>query len=521
MYTTTPSLGSSKPSDWLNLPQSIIIREILYGCMLVLLAYILRKLGGDTGIFAIPLAAVAWYYRQPLWQARIIIFVLCGSSTIGAALYCTALALLAALQMLSAKPEKLAISHHNAMLLVFISLAMLSSLLNQIVTLNVVALPLWAVSFLAPFGIYFYFRHWPLSTPLLSRFMAFMIVVAFAQCFVAWVDYIKGTGFRAVWSYAVTPDFVTGTFRNAPEFGIYLLQCATIFIAVLMSTKLLTKTTIKAFLLLAFILVFIHTSDSKTQLYAFGIGWLSILIIYWKWQWNDRATKWIIAGLFVAIIAGPALAMKAIDKYNSIYIDYLKGDKAAKLIYMKDAMDPRNRPFFHWLAGYGPGSCGSRVSNMRAYDTLPKNRQSDAHQVKGLVPAHSSECTKQFLVPVWSWEYAERSKHRSALLGNPFNSWTALWFETGVVGVALWAVFMFKLLVISRRTYLNTVGVNRVVSFLSGVNVIAVCVIALIIQAFEDPKLMMFVWFFISHMIAIADYIPKLEKNWNPSHTRS
>ncbi len=502
MHPTTLTINNSSLSGWLNFSQLTIIRESLYACALVLLVYFLRKLDGDTGMLAIPLGAAAWYYRQPFWQARIIIFVLCGSSSIGAALYCASLMMLMALQALSSKSANLNISRQDIMLVLFVGLAIISWALNQFVSINIVALPLWSLSFLVPLGVYFYFRRWPLSAIQLSHFMVFMIAVAFAQCFVAWIDYIKGIGFQVIWSYAMTPDFVTGTFRNAPEFGVYLLQVATFFISILISSKLLTKTTIKTIPLLAFILIFIHTSDSKSQLYAFIGGWLAILIVFWKWRWNDKATKWIVSGLLVTAVLGPPMAVKVLDKYNTVYSDYLEGDKAAKIIYMKDALDPSSRSFFHWLAGYGPGSCGSRASNMRAYDTLPKNRDSDAHQVKSFIPEYSSECTKQFLVPVWDQEYAENSKYRSALLGNPFNSWTAIWFEMGLLGVAFWLILMAALLATARKIYLKSLGIYRLVSMLAGVNIVAICVIALITQAFEDPKLMMFLWFFIAHTIS-------------------
>lgn len=481
-----------------------------FGIAVVLMAIVYggQRAGINVAPALFPFAVLAWIKKRPLWQARIGILILCGGSDVMAYVYC-ALLMLQAVIVTNQRRHTFRITKFTLPLWLFISLALSSWMINQIEEVNLLALPLWALSFLSPLGVFFYFRKWPLSEANLHRFTVFLASVGILQCIASYIDYIGGVGFGAIWAFAETPDGVKGTFKSATDFGYFLLEIFVWCYAIISTHKFLAKNTVIALIAGVITLLFIYTADAKTILGSFVIGILTVIFLFYRWRLRDRATKIIVLFILGALILGPMAVQYIMKSFDLVYVHYLEGEKNNKIQFMERAIDPSNRSMAHWLIGYGPGTCGSRSANARAYDILYKDKSSDANKIKEIFPAHSSKCTRRFLADLYDWHYAETASGRSALLGNPFNSWTAIWFELGILGFFMWSSVFIKILTLSRSMYQIGDNPHRQIALITGINVVAVSVAGLITQQIESPMAMFFLWFFAAHAVGYYQYNEK------------
>jgi hypothetical protein len=490
---------SFKRGAYVQLKRSFL-REFLLAILLIGFIYLGKRTGINVAPALLPFSIWVWIKKRPLWQARIGTLVFCAGSDVITCIYCFLIVAEAGLD--AARAGYIGkVSKFTLPLWIFIALAVVSWIVNQIEEINLLALPLWMLSFLSPLGVFFYFRKHPLTEMAFCRFLIFLVCVAILQCIVAYVDYIGKVGFAAIWSHAVTPDAVIGTFRTTSNFSLYLLEVVAWCYAFIITNKSYSKLAVTTVALGLIMMIFIYTADAKTYLGAFLIGFLTVLFFNYSWQFRDRATKVVVAIIMGMLILGPMVAHYAIERFNLVYVDYFIGSKNNKIQFMERAMDPTNRNIVYWLIGFGPGTCGSRAANMRAYDILYKDSKSEANIYKKFLATYSSQCTKKFLANLYDWHYAETASGRSALLGNPFNSWTAIWFELGVIGILGWGWMFVKLLITSHKIYRSSSGLRKQIAAVTGFNIIAVTIAGLITQTIENPMAMMFLWFFAAHAV--------------------
>lgn len=202
-----------------------LAREICYAAGFGLALWIGHHLNLKLFSLLMALSILAWVYRRHLWQARIAMLVLCsGGGSVGAFLYSAWLVASTILDH-QYRANLAGIRRWLLPFMVFLCWSGSNYLLHQFVELNLLALPLWLVSFVSPIGVFFYFSRYTISIYGLERLVIFIVGTAVVQCIVAYVDYICGVGFHSIWSKIASPDGVTGTFGAAGSgFSIFLIN---------------------------------------------------------------------------------------------------------------------------------------------------------------------------------------------------------------------------------------------------------------------------------------------------------
>ena len=469
---------------------------IALGCLL--------WLGKVAGIKLLPiflmLSVLAWVRHQHIWQVRIGIAVLCaGDGAVDIFVY---YAWLLSASLLHRIPGS-RIERWQLPLVLFVLFGIGSFIAHQFIDPNLLSLPLWLLSFVSPVGVYLYLSRYPLSAMGIKKIVVFIIAMAMFQSMVSYVDYISGAGFRAIWSLQQSPDGVLGTFNSSSSgFSIFLLEAIMIlFFLFFVSRRELFGNRYIQTLLLLLLSIFVFTASDKSIEISFVGAFLSFIFLISKFRLRNRAFRWLLYIIIAMILTSPWTYRPVTAKVRSLAIQYVLGDYDwnfgdlnKKASFYINAFS-NNRGIMQYLIGYGPGTCGSRAANLRAYDTLYKGPSSQANALKGILPAYSGECTRRFLAPLYNEDYAANASYRSAILGNPFASWPALMLEVGLIGFTLLIWGIARLLLVCRHWFAYIPDIGRVFAATAGITLIAMCVVSLVAQGLENPYLSFFLWF--------------------------
>jgi hypothetical protein len=119
-----------------------------------------------------------------------------------------------------------------------------------------------------------------------------------------------------------------------------------------------------------------------------------------------------------------------------------------KYIFLTRALHDIPEQYGTWLTGTGPGTVGSRASNIRAYDTMYKDPNRLDYTSK-IMSAHTSLPARRYFSDLYQETFAKAAKYRSASLSQPFSSLISLFVELGIVGLLLFGSFLWCLMRVS------------------------------------------------------------------------
>tara|TARA_B100000378_G_scaffold206253_1_gene169514 strand:+ start:17870 stop:19333 length:1464 start_codon:yes stop_codon:yes gene_type:complete len=354
---------------------------------------------------------------------------------------------------------------------------------------SLLSLPLFIITFLSPIAIFFLIGKLPKDQISIAYIINNILMIAVAQLLIAFVFQAIPTGIGAILGRPTYGDRLQGTTGSSTNLSI-LLTCSILpFVLGIRSANYKRKEKLLIIIISIAFIAMIFLNDSKTYLYAVVLAFI-ILVFLNKFFMNARRATPILASL--VIITSLLFSMRIIDntlnKIERDYRDYISGSYSAKTQYYLYSFSFDVRPFYEYIFGTGPGTNGSRASNALAYDVMYKKENTVT--LPSFIPPSSSDFTKKYLSGLFTEDYAENSGNRSATLGNPFNSICALFVEFGVVGFILFSMFLFSL--VKTSLVQSDSGLSTAVFFIFLANLI----IAFLIQTFETPMAMHFMYLF-------------------------
>lgn len=314
---------------------------------------------------------------------------------------------------------------------------------TQFIDSNLLALPLYFITFFSLLFTFYRLISLGITEDQYRKLKYFILFSAIIQIGFAYIDYIGSVGFLNILTFKSTPDEVKGTLGNANNFAI-LCYTAAFLVMPDVRKNLQLKNIFNIFLML-FFLAFAIVADAKTYLAGFIFGGGLLYVLY---AFKHYSKLWLTILSILIVLATAYLVPKVLKLSEPItelfYNMYVEGEYNHKYIYITRAFSLDNRSGFQYVFGTGPGTCGSRAANARAYNSLYKTEDSFT---LSFLPPKTSKYADAILVDLYQYKYAIEAKFRSALLGNPFNSWAAFMIEFGLIGFMLMHILFFSLLI--------------------------------------------------------------------------
>jgi len=319
-----------------------------------------------------------------------------------------------------------------------------------VVNYNFLSLPFYAITFLSPILIMYYIWRANISSYEIITFFQQFLYISISQCFVVLFFQILPSGISNV-------DLIKGTTASADIFAnVLLFSILPFFIGVLKNPQISFAKIFILFLSVIYLL-FIYLCDAKTEILSVLMG--GIVLLYCKLWWGKIK---IIYKVFITVIT----LFSVLFFFNVIkaeiasimfeYDDYITGSYNNKIQYYEYSFSPNTRPILQYIIGTGAGTNGSRAANALSYDVLYKTKNT-AVRLPEFIEPNTSDFTKKYLAPLFSKSFAETIINRSALLGNPFNSISAMFVEVGIIGFILFfsVLYIIIKLLINRTDYLS------------------------------------------------------------------
>ncbi|MFN8436186.1 MAG: hypothetical protein U0V72_01005 [Cytophagales bacterium] len=311
---------------------------------------------------------------------------------------------------------------------------------------SILSLPMFLITFATSISVVFFILKNEISELDKEYVLANLFCIAFVQATIALVFQGVPTGIIKILNRPTLGDVVMGTTNSPNALSFIMLATA---IPYLISTyknwnlsKLLPFTCTAFFYLFIFIL-----NDSKTTLACFVVAMSFTLgLTFWLNLLNPLHKIITLCICFIVVITSSFYFDSFVEQLQDKYEDYISGKYNAKYRYYSTALSSETRPNLYYWLGTGAGTNGSRAGNALAYDVMYKKQNTFA--LPKSVPAKSNAYTRKYLSTYYTKEYAEASAERSAVLGNPFNSFCAIFVEFGVIGTCIFIASQLVLIVL-------------------------------------------------------------------------
>lgn len=293
--------------------------------------------------------------------------------------------------------------------------------------------PLWISTFLSGIFLYIY------GKTLSEKINEIKIIKFIAYCILLQVIVIS---IQSIRENTLTPgDWSKGTLLDAHKLGLTFIFTSTFFLF-----KLASERRISDSLLLGIILAALYFCDAKAAILCGIVGILIYLLLI---STSKRKTgKYFVfphplpmaaicAGVVAAIFVTTISEIK-----NSAYIAYIEDDfiNSKYTFFNRVWLDIYNQHQINWIFGTGPGTLGSRASNILSADILYKLDESALSKLQ-----NSSAWTKKYMQGLWTQELADNIKYYSAILSYPFSGITSIKAEIGLIGLALYTWLIFRI----------------------------------------------------------------------------
>ena len=177
-----------------------------------------------------------------------------------------------------------------------------------------------------------------------------------------------------------------------------------------------------------------------------------------------------------------------------------------KYVFLERALSDIPENYGSWWTGTGPGTVGSRASNVRAYDTMYKEEERKRLIAK-LFTAHTSPPAARFFSDLFQEGFAKSSRFRSTTLSQPFSSLISVFVETGIIGFVLLAAFFANVAYLSLRCALHSSSVYAHTGIMVYVMTICLFGLAFFDTYLERPTMMTAYWIFVGFVVHGASHI--------------
>ncbi|MGN6493962.1 MAG: hypothetical protein ACTHLE_18330 [Agriterribacter sp.] len=384
-----------------------------------------------------------------------------------------------------------AINYINKKLYYFLGYLLFLYLLQLAGERSILSLPFFAITFISPIIVLHYIWRAGFTEGDVYKFLYHFLLIAITQSMIALFFQAMRVGIPLILSRPTLGDVVTGN-TNSPNSLAFLIFAAILPFVVLFFTnrKLFSRKTIMAIGgIFIYFTWLIYLNDAKTLYFSFVLASAFLFFRNYILYTKVIGRKVFYVSVFVVLLL--ALSSAIHNKFQNMqtdYYEYIYGKYNSKWQYYKSTFSTDTRPIYQYILGTGAGTNGSRAGNALAYDVLYKKE--NTLTLPGFIPPHSSDFTRRYLSKYFEADYADASAERSAILGNPFNSICAMYVEFGIIGIFLFAGFLYAIGValVKRGSFL---AITAVILLFYDV------VIAFLDQSFERPSQMFLTYIFI------------------------
>ena len=329
-------------------------------------------------------------------------------------------------------------------LLAMLLLAFMSWLANLGPETDVWSLPVFILTFLTPWLLFFLARALEWTRRDLDVLAGAWLALAVSQIIVALVKpLVLGTPqayavpllLLEVARFAVlevltagnAADLTFGSTRSAHHLGASMLLL-TAFLAAL---ALATRRPRWAWSAMLSLFVFLMT-DSKHAILAALLPavWYGAAVLWpaLNADWRRRlAAASLVLGTAVLVGTGARIADLVVSGLWRPYVTLATINPKAQLV-MRTASRMAEGNLQTWI-GHGPGSFASRAATIRASDVLYKKGEAAT-----FVPPHTGDAYREVAHDLYTSEIALTSSYRSGALTNPFSSVVGIVAEFGIIG---------------------------------------------------------------------------------------
>lgn len=234
-------------------------------------------------------------------------------------------------------------------------------------------------------------------------------------------------------------DMTSGTTPSAHHLGIALL----LFAVFLVALNAAGPRRVLTWLLAVVGFVFLMTDSKHVLLSAVPAGVLFAAIVLWPAivaRWRRALT---VLGVIAAVTVGPFVAMRAVrilvDGLWRPYIVLAKINPKVQLVLRTSQLLGQGT-LNTWI-GYGPGSYATRAATIRATDVLFK----EAQRLPDFIPPYTSPAYRSVAYDLYTADIVATAQFRSGVLTNPFSSLVGIVGEYGLAGSVVVAIFLWML----------------------------------------------------------------------------
>lgn len=342
---------------------------------------------------------------------------------------------------------------YDKTLMVLISLILLSTLISFIST-KVILNGLIYICYLGV--MLFIFKIIKFNQYGFKDFINSINNIFFIQVIVFFLTFIS----ELVSNWGITPgDKYKGTFSNAHIFCFWLI----IYLILLIIRKNYLNEVYsrkRRIIEVTLVLFMIYMSDGKHL-------WLSFLLAIITYKLFNKVKIFktrliLVTSLFIVF---SLFIVTNIVKINSVKkFIYDKSSYATLYIY-KEPFNTKYKYFdstlnkklkgYSFLIGFGPGQYGSRVANLRAYDSMYKADGLAKKLSKIISPYELQEYKEE--AERYDKEFIDFIPYMSAVLAYPFSSIIAIIAELGILGFLAYMIFLNNIAVKSKFKEINLV----------------------------------------------------------------
>ncbi len=310
---------------------------------------------------------------------------------------------------------------------------------------DVWSLPMFALTFLAPWLLLFVARAAPWTRRDLSVILGVWLALAAAQVAPALVKPLV-IGEPGAYSVPLllleivrvpliatllgdlNADVTTGTTQGAHHLGIAMLLGAALMISLAIAGGRRSATA----LLVAMLYVFLMTDSKHVIISALVPAAVYFGIVVWPVMRPPARRAAKLAGIAVALVAVPYFAVRAarfvVEGVWKPYMALATINPKTQLVLRTGRLLGEN-DLQTWI-GHGPGSYATRAATIRATDVLFKEES----RLPSFIPAHTGDSYRSVAYDLYTSEIADQARFRSGALTNPFSSLVGILAEYGLAG---------------------------------------------------------------------------------------
>jgi hypothetical protein len=394
---------------------------------------------------AVGAAAVALVLRRQLrlLVALPLVAAFLPSPQVGFVAYLEALAYFAAEH--GAARLALRLDRVDGALLAVLGWAVMSWLANLGGETDAWSLPVFAITFLAPWLLLFLARAAPWTTTDLVTLVGMWLAAALAQLVPALLKplaigepsmytvplvafQLTGAALLRNFVPGGSSDLTTGTMISAHHFGVVLL----LTIALILAMRMAVPGMRMRWLMFVVGFVFLMTDSKHIILAALPGTVLYGRVVVWP-RLRAPTRRLVTAGAIVVGVGGTAYAGAAVSRFlvEGLWRPYmaLASLNPKVVLYTRTAHRLADGSVQSWI-GLGPGAYASRAASIRATSVLFKEQ----NRLPSFIPPFTSPAYAAVAYDLYTSSIVDTEHNRSVALTSPFSSLVGIVGEFGLLG---------------------------------------------------------------------------------------